>query len=174
MALIGDLVDDETPLGAEDLKGLKLPFVKTRAQLNTVEGANILLGDVWKWAGEIRSTELQNAFAAPVANIRVDLLNLYKDAVEHWLRDESMSADEFAARAHHRIVRIHPFRNGNGRHSRLVADLVLERHFGRAPFAWGGNANLGTSDANRPAYLVALKAADQGDYAPLLQLCRAS
>jgi Fic-DOC domain mobile mystery protein B len=204
VALIGEVVVGETPLTAEDLQGLKLPLVKTRAQLNLVEGANIvaakewamksrvarmpnmltiqflqtlhrrMLGDVWEWAGEIRTTELQNEFAAPLANIRPDLLNLYKDTAEHWLNDKLMSADEFAARVHHRIVKIHPFRNGNGRHSRLLADLILERHFGRPPFTWGGNANLGTDDAHRPAYLVALKAADQGNYAALLQLCRAA
>lgn len=135
MALVGETVDGETPLTADDLQGLKLPFVKTRAQLNTVEAANILTAkqwamrsrlarmpnmltaeflqilhrrmfvDVWGWAGEIRSTALQNDFATSVANIRPDLLNLYQDAAEYWLADKNMSPDEFAARVHHRIVK---------------------------------------------------------------------
>lgn len=184
MALIGATVEGETPLTADDLQGLKLPFVKTRAQLNTVEAANILtakqwalrsrtarlpnmltadflqtlhrrmFGDVWDWAGAIRSTELQNDFASQVANIRPDMLNLYKDAVEDWLTDKTMSADELAARVHHRIVKIHPFRNGNGRHSRLAADLILEKHFARPYFTWGGNADLGNGDPHRSAYLA--------------------
>lgn len=204
MALIGEVIAGETPLTADDVQGLKLPLIKTRGQLNVVEGANIvaakewamksrlarmpnmltihflqtlhrrMFGDVWRWAGEIRASELQNEFASPPANIRPDLLNLYTDVAGHWLKDKLMSADEFAARVHHRIVKIHPFRNGNGRHSRLIADLVLERHFGRPPFTWGGNANLGNDDAHRPAYLAALKAADKGDYAALLALCRAA
>lgn len=56
----------------------------------------------------------------------------------------------------------------------LKLPFVLERHFDRPPFTWGGNAELGSGDAHRPAYLLALKAADQGNYALLLQLCRAS
>jgi hypothetical protein len=72
------------------------------------------------------------------------------------------------------IVKIHPFRNGNGRHSRLLADLLLDKHFRVAPFTWGGSAGLGNTDPNRQAYLHGLKAADKGDYASLLRLCRAS
>lgn len=204
MALIGESVAGETPLTEEDLRGLKLPFVRTRGQLNEVEGSNIvngkqwalssthsrfpyiisidyiqelhrrMLSDVWEWAGVIRPTQLQNAFASSVADIRPDLQTLYKDAVEFWIKDRQMSPDEFAVRIHHRVVKIHPFRNGNGRHSRLLADVILEKHFGLAPFAWGGNANLGNSDPNREAYLAGLKAADKGDYGPLIQLCRAT
>jgi Fic-DOC domain mobile mystery protein B len=202
VALIGEGVVGETPLTAEDLLGLKLPLVTTRGELSAVEGPNIvsgkqwalnsrrsrmpqmlginyilelhrqMLAEVWQWAGQIRSTDLQNAFAAPVHDIRPELAKLQADAVEHWLSD--MSADEFAVRVHHRVVKIHPFRNGNGRHSRLLADVLLERHFRLAPFTWGGNAELTSSDPHRPAYLDGLKAADKGDYGPLMALCRAS
>jgi Fic-DOC domain mobile mystery protein B len=204
VALTGQSAAGETPLTEEDLRGLKLPFVRTREQLSEVEGSNIVVGkqwalssthsrlphivsidyiqelhrrmlsEVWEWAGEIRPTQLQNAFASSVPDIRPDLLGLYKDAVEHWLADRQMSPDEFAVRIHHRVVKIHPFRNGNGRHSRLLADVILERHFRLAPFSWGGNANLGNSDPNRAAYLAGLQAADKGDYRPLIQLCRAT
>lgn len=204
MALIGLIIPGETPLTAEDLQGLKLPLVNNRAQLSAVEGPNILsgkqwaltsrrsrlpdmlsieylrelhrrmLGDVWLWAGKIRSTQLQNAFASAVPYIRPDLEELYKDAVEYWLLDKKMNPDEVALRIHHRVVKIHPFQNGNGRHSRLLADLVLEKHFGVAPFTWGGNAELGNTDPHRQTYLDGLKAADKGNYGPLMQLCRAS
>src|SRR2546430_1088076 len=88
--------------------------------------------------------------------------------------DARMSPDEFAVRVHHRVVKVHPFRNGNGRHSRLLADVLLAKHFGREPLTWGGNAELGNSDPNRQNYLDSLKAADKGDYGPLMKLCRAS
>ncbi len=204
MALIGVTIPGETPLTEEDLLGLKLPLVNNRAQLSAVEGPNILsakqwalksrrsrlpemltveymqelhrrmLGDVWQWAGKIRSIQLQNAFASAVPYIRSDLQGLYHDAMEYWLPDKSMSPDEVALRIHHRVVKIHPFQNGNGRHSRLLADLVLEKHFGVAPFTWGGNAELGNTDPHRQIYLDGLKVADKGNYGPLMQLCRAS
>lgn len=202
MALIGIAVPGETPLTQEDLRGLKLPWVKTREQLSSVEGPNIvsgkewalkakatrmpemlgidylqslharMLGEVWDWAGKIRTVELANVFASSVHDIRPHLAQLYSDAAEYWLKDERMSEDEFAARVHHRIVKVHPFQNGNGRHSRLLADLILEKHFRRAPFTWGAGGALGNTDPYRQSYLDGLKAADQGDYAPLLRLCR--
>lgn len=204
MALIGEPIAGDTPLTEEDLKGLKLPFVRTKGQLNEVEGSNIvsgkqwalasthsrvpylisidyiqelhrrMLGEVWAWAGEIRTIQLENAFASSVPDIRPDLNGLYQDAVEYWLKDSKMSPDELAVRIHHRVVKIHPFQNGNGRHSRLLADVMLERHFGLGPFTWGGNAHLGNTDPNRGAYLSGLQAADEGDYGPLLHLCRAT
>jgi Fic-DOC domain mobile mystery protein B len=204
MALIGETIPGETPLTDQDLQGLKLPFVKTRAQLSAVEGPNIVSGkewalrsrksrvpnmltveylrelhrrmfnDVWDWAGQIRLTELQNAFAASVPDIRPQLSILYADAAEYWLTDKRMTPEEFAVRLHRRVVKIHPFRNGNGRHSRLLADLVLSKHFGIEPFTWGGSAQLGTGDPHRQPYLEGLKSADRGDYGPLMKLCRAS
>ena len=204
MALIGKTVAGETPLTEQDLNGLKLPFVKTRAQISAVEGPNIVSGkqwalrsrksrmpnmlsveymqelhrrmfnDVWDWAGQIRSTELQNDFAASVPDIRPQLSMLYADAIEYWLTDKRITAEEFAVRVHHRVVKTHPFRNGNGRHSRLLADLVLSKHFGKESFTWGGSAQLGTGDRYRHPYLQGLKAADRGDYGPLMKLCRAS
>ena len=204
MALTGETVDGETPLTAEDLRGLRLPFVRTRGQLSEVEAANIvngkqwalasrqsgfpnvisieylqelhrrMLGEVWEWAGEIRAKQLQNAFASPVPNIRPDLIGLHRDAIEYWLKEAGMSHDAFAVRVHHRVVKVHPFRNGNGRHARLLADVILERNFALPPFSWGGNADLGNTDPNRGVYLAALKVADKGDYGPLMRLCRSS
>jgi Fic-DOC domain mobile mystery protein B len=203
MALIGKNVPGETPLSDQDLQGLKLPLLTTRGQLSAVEGPNIVSGkqwalgarrsqlpgmlsieylqelhrqmfrDVWQWAGEIRPTQLENAFASSVPDIRPHLAGLYADAVEFWLADPKMGPDEFAVRVHHRVVKIHPFRNGNGRHSRLLADLILEKHYQVKPFTWGGGGDLGNSDPNRQQYLECLRAADKGEYDPLLKLCRA-
>jgi Fic-DOC domain mobile mystery protein B len=202
VALIGDIIVGETPLTEQDLLEIRLPLIKTRAQLSAVEGPNIvsgkqwalrstksripdmlsidylqelhlrMLGEVWNWAGQIRSIELQNEFASPVHDIRPQLAVLYKDAVEYWLSDGRMSPDEFAVRVHHRVVKAHPFRNGNGRHSRLLADILLAKHFRREPLTWGGTAELGSSDPSRQIYLDSLKAADKGDYGPLMKLCR--
>jgi Fic-DOC domain mobile mystery protein B len=203
MALIGKNVPGETPLSDQDLQGLKLPLLTTRGQLSAVEGPNIVSGkqwalgarrsqlpgmlsieylqelhrrmfrDVWQWAGEIRPTQLENAFASSVPDIRPHLAGLYAHAVEFWLVDPKMGPDEFAVRVHHRVVKIHPFRNGNGRHSRLLADLIMEKHYQVKPFTWGGGGDLGNSDPNRQQYLECLRAADRGEYDPLLKLCRA-
>lgn len=190
MALIGEIIAGRTSLTVQDLQGLKLPFVKTRAQLSAVEGPNIVSGkqatltsrksrvpnmlsveylrelhsrmfnDVWDWAAQIPSTELQNEFAASVPGIRPQLSILYADAIEYWLNDKRMTPEEFAVRVHHRVVKIHPFRNGNGRHSRLLADLLLSENFGLETFTWGGSAQLGAGDLYRQPYLEGLKAAD--------------
>lgn len=203
MALTGQTAPGETPLDEQDLQGLKHPFIKTREQLSVLEAQNILSGkewalvsktsrvpdmlsvdylqelhrrmlsDVWEWAGEIRPIQLQNAFASSVPDIRPHLSMLFQDAVEYWLKDQRMTPDELAVRLHHRVVKIHPFRNGNGRHSRLLADVLLEKHYGLAPFTWGGDAQLGNSDPNRQDYLDGLRAADKGNFRPLLGLCRA-
>jgi fido (protein-threonine AMPylation protein) len=81
--------------------------------------------------------------------------------------------EEIAIRLHHRVVQIHPFRNGNGRHSRMLADLALVKHFKAKPLPWGGNT-LGRSDPRRDEYLEAVRAADLNNYKPLLAFCRSS
>ena len=80
-------------------------------------------------------------------------------------------ADELAVRFHHRLVAIHPFPNGNGRHARLAADLLLEL-LGEPVFSWGSQ-NLNEDGASRAAYLDALQWADRElDYEPLLLFAR--
>jgi len=84
-----------------------------------------------------------------------------------------MEPDELAIRFHHQLVLIHPFPNGNGRHSRLITDLLLQK-MGREPFSWGsgGYAALVSQSELRAEYLTALRAADAGDIAPLLAFAR--
>jgi Fic-DOC domain mobile mystery protein B len=204
MALIGAHAPGATPLRPEDVERLRpeLRWVKTLEQLNPLEAANIaecekwaqtsrlftlpeflattrmervhreMFDEVWLWAGEIRTHELENAFASPAHRVRTDLEVLWGDA-RYWLEQQSFAPDELAVRLHHRLVKVHPFANGNGRHARLVVDFLLERHFGLERLRWGG-MSLGEEGFGRATYISALQRADQNDYQPLLEFCRAS
>jgi Fic-DOC domain mobile mystery protein B len=121
----------------------------------------------WKWAGTYRTTE-KNIGVAP-HQIREELAKLLAD-VRYWIKNESYGIDEIASRLHHKLVWIHPFPNGNGRHARLMTDLVLER-LGVAPFTWG-SADLIASGNARERYIASLRAADKGDIGLLLAFVR--
>jgi Fic family protein len=95
---------------------------------------------------------------------------LYEE-VTGWLQYGAYPPDEIAIRLHYRVVTIHPFPNGNGRHARMLAHMVMVRHFKSEPLPWGASA-LRDHDANRKAYIEALRAADQRDFAPLLSFAR--
>ena len=103
--------------------------------------------------------------------IEIDLQTLCDDA-NVWMEYGTYSADEFAARFHHRLVFIHPFSNGNGRHSRYMADLILDKLFNVERFSWGAGQNLVKSGEARKRYIAALKAADDHDYSLLLDFVR--
>lgn len=180
-------------------RGLKLP-ANTHGELNELEAENILagwrwavrstksrmpnmltdtyvrelhrrmFGEVWEWAGGYRNRET-NVGVDP-AQFGPRLMVVLEDA-RFWLDSNTYPPDEFAIRLHHRVVQIHPFRNGNGRHARMMADLVLVKHFREKRLPWGGNA-LGRTDPRRDEYLAAVRAADAHDYAPLLAFCRSS
>lgn len=119
----------------------------------------------WKWAGTFRKTE-KNIGVAP-ERIAIDLRNLLDD-VRYWIEHVTYPVDEIGARFHHRLVEIHPFANGNGRHSRLMTDVLLHTR-GAMPFSWGSGADLVTVGDARDRYLAALRSADAGDYALLLR-----
>lgn len=186
--------DDATPLDAEEREGLLQTWITTRADLNEAEQANIdeavawterrrdaelltegfvfelyrrMFGDVWSWAGSTRKTG-KNIGIDPV-QIHVQLGGLLRDA-RYWLEHESFPPDEIAVRLHHGLVAIHPFPNGNGRHARLMADLLIVQR-GSAPFSWGGGTlrDIGTL---RAEYIAALRKADQHDFASLLAFAR--
>jgi Fic-DOC domain mobile mystery protein B len=123
--------------------------------------------DVWTWAGTYRTTEKNIGIEAHrIAN---DIGMMFDD-VRYWVDNKTFSPDEIAIRLHHRLVAIHPFPNGNGRHARLVADLLIERLGGQS-FTWGGR---GISDvgALRARYITALKAADDHDITLLIAFAR--
>lgn len=88
--------------------------------------------------------------------------------LEVWRAGSAYSPEETAVRLHHRIVWIHPFENGNGRHARLLADLYLFRA-GCPPLDWGRTrGSLMTTGELRREYIDALRAADAGRFGPLL------
>jgi Fic-DOC domain mobile mystery protein B len=125
-----------------------------------------MLSEVWRWAGSyrVRDTNL----GVPWAYVGV--------SVEDTVRDmnaqiASMPPDEVAVRFHHRLVSVHPFPNGNGRHTRLAADtLVVALQEER--FTWGVGAGLAEAGPTRDRYLDALRCADRGDLEPLLAFAR--
>jgi Fic-DOC domain mobile mystery protein B len=187
--------DGNTALSPEELADL-IPNLATREELNEWERENILLGrdwaisdrteavdlitdqyirklhqkmfaETWKWAGRYRNTEKN--IGVSVSQIRQRLIDLFGD-VRYWIENRTYSADEIAVRFHHRLVFIHPFPNGNGRHARLIAD-VLTIKFGRPTFSWGF-ASLVEPGAARKRYLEAIRAADNGDIRPILEFAR--
>jgi Fic-DOC domain mobile mystery protein B len=185
----------DTPLKADESLGL-IPSLTTQRELNEFEFANILSGrkwalsprrlakaDVlnasyllelhrrmfdatWRWAGKVRATE--KTIGIPPHRILTDLGGLLGDAA-YWVANGVYPADEIALRFHHRLVSIHPFSNGNGRHARLAAD-ILALKLGRPIFPWGGTSP--NDEARRKEYLAALRSADMQDYAPLIAFAR--
>jgi Fic-DOC domain mobile mystery protein B len=126
-----------------------------------------MFGGVWAWAGRYRTTDKN--IGVEHAYITEEVAKVIADA-RFWVEDEAFSAAETAVRFHHRLVWIHPFPNGNGRHSRLMADLLV-MHLGRERFTWG-SANLQNAGGVRTRYIEALKTADNHDIAPLLAFVR--
>jgi Fic-DOC domain mobile mystery protein B len=185
--------DGHTALSEEDRRGLIPTYIATRADLIEAEQRNVALGlanqaptvaqllddqylrglhrrmfgDVWLWAGQYRTHET-NLGVAPhqIAGAVRDLVS----DVSVWIDSESYPPDEIAVRFHHRLVSIHPFPNGNGRHARVVADL-LARAMGAEPFTWGRDPAI-TTEALRAAYRRALQRADAGDIDPLIAFAR--
>jgi Fic-DOC domain mobile mystery protein B len=126
-----------------------------------------VLGDVWRWAGKFRTSERNLGIAfyeVPVA------LSHLLDDTKAWIEYKTYPPDEIAVRFHHRLVQIHPFPNGNGRHARLMADLLVMRLEGER-FSWG-SANLRDAAAVHQRYIAALQAADDHDIGPLLAFAR--
>lgn len=186
--------DGTTPLDADEREGLRQTWITTRADLNEAEQANIddavawidrrrsadiltegfvfelhkrMFGDVWSWAGLTRKTG-KNIGVEP-QQIHIQLGGLLRDA-RYWIEHTSFSPDEIAVRLHHGLVAIHPFPNGNGRHARLMADLLIAQ-LGGEPFSWGGGTvrDIGTL---RAEYIRGLRAADKHDFVSLLDFAR--
>src|SRR5713226_168062 len=122
---------------------------------------------VWRWAGKYRTTE-RNLGVAPHL-IEVSLRQAIDDA-RYWIEHKSYPPDEIAVRFHHRLVSVPPFPNGNGRWSRLAADVLITQ-LGGARFTWGG-ANLQARGDVRRRYIDVLQAADKHDLEPLLRFAR--
>lgn len=178
-----------------DLSDLKPKHIVNQSQLNEWEAANIqkaylwlqkkikqtdlltfdfikllhqkMFNDTWRWAGSFRAKEL-NIGTAPF-KIYEELKNLLAD-VSYQVENQIFSTDEIALRFHHRLVEIHPFVNGNGRHARMLIDAFLIQN-GRPSFTWG-SGNLNAENMIRQQYIYALKAADKKDYTFLTNFVR--
>lgn len=185
--------DGHTELPEDDRRGLIPSYIATRGDLLDAEQRNVarallrsapspaqllddkylrelhgaMFGDVWRWAGHYRKTE-RNIGIAP-SGIAVGVVDLIRDA-QAWIDYDNADPDELAVRLHHRLVAIHPFSNGNGRHGRIVGDYLVTG-LGRQPFSWGRNVDTDT-DGLRAAYLSALRRADAGDIAELVEFAR--
>lgn len=189
------LPEGVTPLSPEEREGLKLTHILTREELNEVEQINIskayrwvmhakrvkvndemflkklhlrMFNDIWRWAGTFRKTDKN--IGCSFWEISIQLRNLCRD-VDAWIEYQTYDSLEAAARFHHRLVEIHCFPNGNGRHARLATDLLLIKHFKRPPLRWG-TSDLNQHNMVRKQYIHALQAADKHDYSVLLEFMR--
>lgn len=124
-----------------------------------------MFGDVWDWAGKLRQVELSIGVKAYM--VSMELKNLVDD-LEYWDKNKTFDVVEIASRIHHRAVQIHPFKNGNGRWSRMLANIYLKQN-GLAPTKWNEDL-LSKENPHRDEYIEALKKADDGDYSKLVSL----
>jgi Fic-DOC domain mobile mystery protein B len=177
--------DGNTPIRQEDAEQL-LPRISTMGELNEYEALNILqarewafssrtmtstdpleesyvrtlhskmFDHVWKWAGTYRKHEV--SIGCDPAEIMQRIPQVLANT-KHWLDHQTFPIDECLIRFHHHLVKIHPFANGNGRHARMITDVVAVKH-GQAEFSWGAGANLVAEGSARAAYLAALRALD--------------
>jgi len=124
-----------------------------------------MFGDVWDWAGKLRQVELSIGVKAYLVNIELKKL---VDDLEFWHKNKTFETIEIASRVHHRAVKIHPFLNGNGRWSRMLANIYLKQN-GLKPTRWNENL-LSKENLHRDDYIKALKQADNGDYSALIEM----
>ncbi|MEO5907396.1 MAG: mobile mystery protein B [Saprospiraceae bacterium] len=197
MELDVDESNDNTPLSEEERAGLRIQAIINHHQLNEHEQSNIedaiqwlinksfsadkilsekfikelhkrMFGSVWKWAGHFRTSEKN--IGVERHKIPVHLRQLLGDVL-FWIKDQTFTPDEIAIRFKHQLVSIHCFPNGNGRHSRLIADIIIEKLFAQPVFTWGA-MDLTYPGGARITYIQALKAADNGNYSLLLAFAR--
>ena len=186
--------DSGTPLAPEEKRDLIPTHIAYRSELNAAEQANIvrgqewamrrrrrailderfllalhrrMFGEVWRWAGHYRTSERNLGVAA--WQIASEMRTLIDDA-KIWIAQDSYPHDEIAVRLHHRLVWIHPFANGNGRHARLVADLLVTQQGGER-FSWG-RGSLYSAGELRQRYIAALREADRSNLMPLTAFAR--
>jgi Fic-DOC domain mobile mystery protein B len=191
--------DGQTPIDEDEKEGLLIPTITTREELDEFEQLNIqkaieyylhrrkfnaveiltekfildvhkrMLGDVWKWAGTIR--KYNKNLGVDKFQISVRLRQLI-DNCEFWIENKTYSEEEIAIRFKHKIVSIHVFPNGNGRHSRLMGDIIMKHVFEKPTFSWGQKGLVHKSKV-RDEYIKALRLADNGDFSSLKYFSKA-
>ena len=193
-----EYIDGQTPLDEEEKEGIRIPTISTREELDEFEQQNIeealqwlltrklkpeqiltekfikdlhrrMFGEVWSWAGQFRTS--QKNIGVDYWHISTQLRMLLDDAIL-WYKETVFEPDEMAIRFKHRLVNIHCFPNGNGRHSRLMADVIIEKVYGGEVFSWGAGDLTSNSQA-RTNYLKAVKAADRDRIDALIKFSRA-
>ncbi len=189
--------DGQTPLDENEKEGLKIESITTQGELDEFEQLNIekavgwifrtrlkpekiltekfikelhrrMYVDVWRWAGEFRKSEKN--IGVNWARIGIELRTLIDDT-KYWVNNKTFSPQEVAIRFKHRIVSIHCFPNGNGRHSRLMADIIIESIYGMEPFSWH-QSNMVKANETRMKYIRSLKEADRGNINPLIEFAK--
>ena len=197
MGLNIEYEDGQTPLDEDEKEGLKIKSITTQKELDEFEQLNIekavewtlrvnlkpdkilterliknlhkkMYGDVWRWAGEFRKPDKN--IGIKWTQIGIELKNLIEDT-KYWIENKTYSQEEIAIRFKHRIVAIHCFPNGNGRHSRMMADIIIESVFGKGIFSWH-KSNMVKADKTRKDYITALKEADNGNISPLIKFAK--
>ncbi len=190
-------INGQTPLDEEEKEGLRITTISTREELDEFEQYNIekaiqwvysrklnkeqllsekfikelhkkMYGEVWRWAGKFRTSEKNLGVAS--CKITIELKILMDDCL-FWIENNTFESVEIAVRFKHKLVSIHCFANGNGRHSRLMADLIMEKVFGKTIFSWGGN-NLVKQTDTRNSYIKAVKLADKNELQPLIEFAQ--
>lgn len=187
-----------TPINSDEIKELIPDYISTMGELNQLEQSNIvdafiwvgkqdfenllsvtfvmklhenMFSQVWKWAGKMRRSNKN--IGVMKEQIMNDLGQLLKNT-EWWIENKTFPIDEIAARFHHRLVQIHVFVNGNGRHARLMTDLLLEKN-GANKFSWGSLSDpspIEVEGVKRTEYIAALKKADSDDFSDLIKFAR--
>jgi len=197
MGLNLEFGEGQTPIDADERDSLLIPTITNRRDLDEFEQLNIedavewtmrrkfsveniltenfireahrkMFGRTWSWAGEFRTTNKN--LGVDKTMIREELKKRFDDCT-HWIAHRVFSPDEVALRFSHRLVSVHPFPNGNGRHSRLMADVLAAHGYDLPVFTWG-MATLVQPGEARKKYLSALKEADGGNYEPLILFAR--
>jgi mobile mystery protein B len=185
--------DGHTELSEDDRVGLIPTYIATRGDLFDAEQRSIaaalvgrrpqldqllddrylrdlhhaMFSNIWRWAGKYRLRDTN--IGIDPTDIAVGVRGLVHDA-QSWTRHTTYEPDELAVRFHHRLVAIHPFVNGNGRHGRITTDLLVTA-LGGQPFRWGAELDVDT-DHLRAEYIAALQRADGGDISRLMLFAR--
>lgn len=189
--------DGQTPLSESDKEELLIEIISTQKELDEYEQLNIekamvwiystkirkdtiltekfiknlhkkMFGDVWGWAGKFR--RIDTNIGVDWVRIPVELRQLL-DNTQYWIDNKVFPPDEIAIRFKHKLVNIHCFPNGNGRHSRIMADIIIETIFDKEIYTWN-DSNMVKADETRDKYISAIREGDKGDIKPLISFAR--